>query len=147
VVIFLPYILLGMVKLRCRIDAPSYPCGWMSFHSGITWHAMPVALIIAACAAVVYRARLTYIVAPLAGGWAGLAWYAMPVRIIHPPAFGGHCPDIPILCHDMPLFGLGGLFYWLLPFALWTVLRLVRAVATSARQMRSLPSRQHSSKT
>jgi len=126
-IILVPYVFLGMIKLRCRIDA--YPCGWMSFQPGPTWHIIPVLAAVVGVGWLLYALGLELTVLPLAGGWLALAWYVMPISIIHPPSHGGHCPNVPILCHDMPVMGMGGLFYWLLPFVAWTGVRLVRRIA------------------
>lgn len=123
-IIFMPYVFLGMVKIRCRFDAP-FPCGWMSFTHGVTWHILISAVIVGLTAFTIYRLGLTEAVKPLSGGWLALFWSVLPVQVIHPPPYGGPCPYIPVVCHDLPLFSLGGLFYWLLPFVVWSTVRVV----------------------
>lgn len=122
--IFMPYVFLGMVKIRCRFDAP-FQCGWMSFTHGVTWHILIAAVIVGFVAFAVHRFGLTEAAKPLSGGWLALSWSVLPVTVIHPPSYGGPCPDIPIICHDLPLFALGGLFFWLLPFLVWSTIRTV----------------------
>lgn len=124
VTIFMPYVFLGMVKIRCRFDAP-FPCGWMSFTYGVTWHVLISAVFVGLAAFTIHRLGLTEAVKPLSGGWIALFWSVLPVTVIHPPSHGGPCPYIPLVCHDLPLFSLGGLFYWLLPFVVWSTIRVV----------------------
>jgi len=126
--VFAPYVLLGMVRIRCKFER--FNCGWMSFGGGITWHVLPSAIVIGLIAYVIHRLRLTEAVKPLGGAWLGLLWYALPISVIHPPSHGGPCPSLPIICHDLPFLGLGGLFYWLLPFVLWAAF-LVAAQASA----------------
>lgn len=130
VIIFIPYVILGMVKIRCTFDAP-FPCGWMSFIHGVTWHVIVSAVIVGLVGFVVHRFRLTEAVKPLGGAWLALFWILLPVSVIHPPSHGGPCPRIPVVCHDLPLFSLGGLFYWLLPFFIWSMVRVASQVLSS----------------
>jgi hypothetical protein len=123
-VVFLPYVLLGMVRIRCKFGI-GFNCGWMSFSPGITWHIIPVAIGVSLMAWAISHVRLTEAVKPFSGAWLGLIWYSLPIDVIHPPSHGGPCPNIPIICHDVPLLGIGGLFYWLFPFALWAMFRVV----------------------
>ena len=116
---------LGMVKLRCRF-AEGWPCGWMSFHGGITWHIIPATWIMLSVGVIAWTLNTDRALHPLAGAWLALVWYSLPAWFIHPPSHGGSCPDWPILCHDRPLFGIGGLAYWLAPFIAWTAVRLIR---------------------
>lgn len=126
VVVFLPYVFLGMVKLRCRLGA-GFSCGWMSLHPGVTWHILPTLVVVTALGIVTWKLGLLDAVKPLAGGWLALAWYSLPVSIIHPPTHGGPCPRIAVICHDMPLFGMGGLGWWLLPFVAWAGVTVLRS--------------------
>jgi hypothetical protein len=112
-----------MIRIRCKFDI-GFNCGWMSFSPGITWHIIPAALIIVLIAWSIYHLGMAEAVKPLSGAWLALIWYSLPVGVIHPPSHGGPCPNIPIICHDFPLLGIGGLFYWLLPFVLWAMFRI-----------------------
>ena len=116
---------LGMVKFRCHFGN-GWPCGWMSFYGGVTWHIIPAAWITLSVGLIAWSLNLDRALRPLVGAWLALAWYTLPVGIIHPPSHGGPCPEWPILCHDRPLLGFGGLFYWLAPFVTWTAVRMVR---------------------
>lgn len=120
-----------MIKLRCATGP--YPCGFMSFTGGFTWHwLLGVALFLGGwgLAAVVLGAvrpiawqawmeKLGRGITPCLGLWLAVVWETLPVRIIHPPSHGGPCPDLPIICHDLPFLGFGGLAYWGGPFVLW----------------------------
>lgn len=128
----LPFSVLVMIKLRCSIDA--YPCGFMSFTGGFTWHLLVglviyIGMWILTSIALnlgdssIGRARWMEILGcsstPLLGLWIAVVWEMLPVSVIHPPLFGGPCPSLPIICHDTPLLGFGGLAYWALPFVSW----------------------------
>ena len=127
---FLPCVFLGMIRIRCKFDG--FNCGWMSFSPGITWHIIPAALIIVLIAWTIYHLGMTEAAKPLTGAWLALVWYSLPVSVIHPPSHGGPCPNIPIICHDLPLLGMGGLFYWLLPFVLWAMFRVGAQLVTGS---------------
>ena len=134
---------LFMIKFRCT--AGPYPCGFMSFTGGFSGHWLLGAVLflggwtLAALALSVmsrlawrvWMERLGRGITPLLGLWVAVAWETLPISIIHPPSHGGPCPDLPIICHDLPLLGLGGLAYWGLPFVLWaagtTLVDLMRA--------------------
>ena len=105
----------------------------MSFTGGFTWR-LPVGLVIylglwmlggialhvshslgiLRCVEILGRSSV-----PLLGLSIAVVWETLPISVIHPPAFGGPCPSLPIICHDMPVVGFGGLAYWTLPFVLW----------------------------
>ena len=123
---------LFMIKLRCAVDA--YPCGFMSFTGGFTWHFFAGLLSFAmlwilagvllnmmrASGWLVWMDHLGRAMAPLLGLGIAVVWEILPVTIIHPPYVDGPCPDIPIICHDIPVLGFGGLLYWTAPFMIWT---------------------------
>ncbi len=120
-----------MIKLRCATGP--YPCGFMSFTGGFTWHWLAGAALfllgwglagvaLSALKPIGWRGWLEAVgrgAAPLLGLWLAAAWETLPVRIIHPPSYGGPCPDLPVICHDLSLFGFGGLAYWAVPFVVW----------------------------
>lgn len=125
-----------MVKLRCR-TAP-YPCGFMSFTGGFTWHFLVGVVVFLGAwglsAALLHRVRplgwATWMECvgraggPLLGLWVAVIWETLPVGIIHPPSYGGPCPDLPVICHDLPFLGFGGLLWWTAPFGAWTMVTL-----------------------
>ncbi|GEM_PF-6578736 len=132
--------ILFMVKARCL--GGQYPCGFMSFQGGFTWQILPgIAIMFGGLA--LLAVLLGYIkhvrfpkalhitgksAAPLVGLWLVVLWEILPIHIIHPASHGGICPSIPIICHDMPLFSMGGLFWWPLPFLSWAVILFWRDV-------------------
>jgi hypothetical protein len=134
----IPFSILSMIKLRCTVD--SFPCGFMSFSGGFTWHLFPgligILTLWAVSSAVFNRFRshgwsnwmehLGRLVAPLLGLWVAVLWEVLPVEVIHPPTHGGPCPSIPVICHDTPLLGHGGLMYWPAPFILWLAVCMMR---------------------
>ena len=63
---------------------------------------------------------------PLAGLWLVVFWKVLPAPFIHVPRYGGSCPNIPLLCHDIPLFGFGELLWMSLPFIGWTLWDMYR---------------------
>lgn len=130
-IIFLPYVFLGMIRIRCRFGT-GFNCGWMSFTPGVTWHIIPAAIVVGVVVWLIHYLRMMELVKPLSGAWVGLLWYSLPIAVIHPPSHGGPCPSIPIICHDVPLLGMGGLFYWLLPFVLWTMFRVGAKLMTGS---------------
>jgi hypothetical protein len=125
--------ILVMIKLRCAID--SYPCGFMSFTGGFTWHLLPGlfgftaswmlgAAVLNSMSAIGWfesMERLGRSMAPLLGLWIAVVWEILPVGIIHPHEYGGECPSLPVICHDIPLMGHGGLLYWSAPFGIWSI--------------------------
>jgi hypothetical protein len=129
-----------MIKLRCGID--SYPCGFMSFSGGFTWHVLPGLLGFIACWMLVatilngistigwfeWMEGLGRSTAPLLGLWIAVVWEILPIAIIHPPELGGRCPSLPVICHDVPLMGRGGLLYWSVPFGIWTMATMWRDI-------------------
>jgi hypothetical protein len=136
---------LFMVKLRCAIGP--YPCGFMSFTGGFTWHWLVGAAVFltgwslaSALLAGIRRIgwwrwteRLGRGMTPLLGLWLAVLWEMLPVRIIHPPSYGGPCPDLPVICHDLPLFGFGGLAYWAVPFVMWAAVTMTMDVIAVLR--------------
>jgi hypothetical protein len=50
----------------------------------------------------------------------------VPFQSIHPPNLGGTCPNIPVICHDVPLWGFGGALWWTAPFFAAAVLGITR---------------------
>jgi hypothetical protein len=136
------FAVLGMIKLRCTLS--SAPCGFMSFTGGFTWHFFVALLLFLAVwsagswlgnASVPagwgqWMAVLGRAAAPLIGLWLAVCWETLPVHLIHPPQFGGICPSLPMICHDTPLAGRGGLGFWTAPFALWAMVLLVSDVVT-----------------
>jgi hypothetical protein len=110
----------------------------MSFTGGFTWHFLVGAaafLVTWGFAAALlhqirpvgwttWMERLGRAGAPGLGLWVTVVWETLPVAIIHPPSYGGPCPDLPVICHDLPLLGFGGLLYWTAPFGLWALVTL-----------------------
>lgn len=137
-IICICFSVLFMVKLRCTTG--NYNCGFMSFAGGFTWHLLPGVIafmgswiLLAALLNSLHTLgwfawmdRLGFSMAPLMGLWIALIWEILPVGVIHPPSHGGPCPSIPIICHDIPLMGRGGLLYWTAPFAIWAVVSVWR---------------------
>ena len=125
---------LFMIKLRCSIGA--YGCGFMSLTGGLTWHLIPGLTIFlglwALCAALLNMLRshgwqtwmnhLGRGMTPLLGLSIAVFWEILPVSIIHPPSVDGPCPDLPLICHDIPVMGFGGLLYWTVPFVVWAAM-------------------------
>lgn len=137
---------LFMIKLRCTLA--DYPCGFMSFMGGFTWHFLIGAAIFLGVwgltATILNRLRphgwstwmafLGRAGAPLLGLWVAVIWITLPIGIIHPPSFGGPCPDIPIICHDLPFLGFGGTLWWTAPFLLWSMVTLCADLKRSLQQ-------------
>jgi hypothetical protein len=139
VVIILLSILL-MIKIRCKTGP--FPCGFMSFTGGFTWHIF-IGLLISPFIWVMsalllngvkkkgitnWMRRIGYWSRPLLGLCLAAIWEVLPVSIIHPPDYGGPCPNIPVICHDLPLLGFGGLLYWSLPFVVWAIISTVDGI-------------------
>lgn len=134
----IPFSILAMIKLRCTIDA--YPCGFMSLTGGFTWHFIPgltgfvmvwalSSIVLNTFRGIGWLVWMEYLgrsMVPLLGLWIALLWEILPVSLIHPPSYGGPCPFLPIICHDVPMMGHGGLFYWTTPFALWAGVEIIR---------------------
>jgi len=131
--------ILAMIKLRCSFIGANYPCGFMAFTGGFTWHIL-IGLGaffglwgMGSLVGNAFRPRgwvhwmqfLGRAAAPLMGLWLAVLWEVMPVSVIHPPEHGGSCPLLPVICHDTPLFGLGGLDYWAGPFVVWACVLIV----------------------
>lgn len=126
-VILIPPALWGMIQWRCRIF--EYPCGDI-FFGGISWHfwvtlgLLSASFVFSAIVRSLTRqtkplrelGSLLYAARALAGIWAYVLWVALPISIIHPPRLGGACPNITLVCHDIPLMGFGGGFWWAAPF-------------------------------
>lgn len=135
-----------MIKLRCATGP--YPCGFMSFTGGFTWHWLAGAAVylagwglagatLTAVKPIGWRRCLEALgraATPLLGLWLGVVWETLPVRIIHPPSHGGPCPDLPVICHDLPLFDFGGLAYWAVPFVVWSVVTTAVDVIAMLRE-------------
>jgi hypothetical protein len=138
--------ILFMIKLRCMTEA--YPCGFMSFTGGFTWHLVLGFVVFIAMWALsgavlncVYPINwadwmgiLGRSMIPLVGLWLAVVWEVLPVSLIHPPTHGGPCPFLPIVCHDTPLMGFGGLAYWAGPFVLWAAVFVCRDVKHTIRE-------------
>ena len=126
--------ILFMIKVRCRTGA--YGCGFMSFTGGFTWHIIAGLMVFlgmwALCGAILSCSldggwlfsmdHFGRAMTPLLGLSVAVIWEILPVWLIHPPFVDGMCPDLPIICHDIPLWGYGGLLYWTAPFFIWTVI-------------------------
>lgn len=137
-----------MVKLRCAL-AP-YPCGFMSFTGGFTWHWLVGAalfvggwglasLVLTVARAIdwgVWMEKLGRGMTPLLGLWLAVVWETLPVQVIHPPSHGGPCPNLPVICHDLPLLGFGGLLYWSIPFILWAAVTVGKDLGDVFREDR-----------
>ena len=134
------FAILFMIKLRCMTEA--YPCGFMSFMGGFTWHLLLGFVVFIAMWVLagsvfnsvypigwsVWMGTIGRSIIPLVGLWLAVAWEVLPARVIHPPTHGGHCPFLPIVCHDTPLMGLGGLAYWTGSFVVWAAIFIYRDV-------------------
>jgi hypothetical protein len=143
---------LFMIKLRC-LPGGNYPCGFMSFFGGFTWHffaglVFSVAIWVLSAFFLMKNlgghlvgrmAEVGYWARPLVGLSLAFVWEILPVSIIHPPAQGGPCPNIPVICHDMPFLGYGGLLYWGLPFVIWATFTLYCGIRTELEQFRPTP--------
>lgn len=137
---------LFMIKLRC-LPGGSYPCGFMSFTGGFTWHWVLGAAVflggwglggrlLTAVRPIAWRdwmEKLGRGMAPLLGLWLAVVWETLPIGIIHPPSHGGPCPDLPVICHDIPVLGWGGLLYWTVPFGFWAVSTLCADLRRASR--------------
>jgi hypothetical protein len=142
VLVFTPLILIppalwAMVQWRCKISG-EYQCGH-AFAVGVSWHfwvsLMILATSFASLAIMVSRrhqtrplqelADLLFASRALAGLWAYVVWAEIPGPHIHPPRVGGTC-EIPLFCHDLPLGGLGGGFWWTVPFFAAAALGIAR---------------------
>jgi hypothetical protein len=129
--------ILSGTKIACR--DPDYPCGDMLYASHLP--AETVVAVVAAFAAWLVAAigfrvpagRLALAVRPLAGLWLVVIWKNLPRPFIHVPRFGGGCPDLPLLCHDVPLFGYGELLWMSLPFLAWAAWTGLLAVRRSGK--------------
>ena len=132
---------LFMIKLRCSTG--EYGCGFMSLTGGLTWHLIPglVGFLVlwALCAVILnmvspngwsmWMNRLGRAMTPLLGLGIAVVWEILPVSIIHPPSVDGPCPDLPIICHDIPVMGFGGLLYWTVPFVVWAAMTIWKDVS------------------
>ena len=141
-----PFSILFMIKLRCSIGA--YPCGFMSFAGGLTWHIMLglaayIGLWVISASGLHLVGRsiglwqwidiLGRASAPLSGLWIAVVWESLPIRVIHNPLNGGLCPDLQVVCHDTPLFGWGGLAYWASPLLLWAASTVIYDIVLTMR--------------
>lgn len=115
-------ILVG-TKIEC--STTRYRCGDMLYQSylpAVTVVSVVLAFALWIAAAAVLRVapgRLALSVRPLAGLWLVILWKVLPRPFIHPVGWGGSCPTIPLLCHDVPLLGHGELLWMSLPFLGW----------------------------
>lgn len=149
-VILVPPAVWGMIEWRCKISS-GYDCGDI-FVGGISWHvwaALGILVIGFAFIILMQSLRrhtslahelsdLLYAARALAGIWAYVLWIALPQSIIHPPSAyrGGACPEIPLICHDIPVMGFGGGLWWAGPFfaaAAFGVLRYVLRSTTFSK--------------
>ena len=149
---FTPFIVLPlsvaiMIQWRCKLGF-GYACGFMSFTGGFTYHFWIALLMIVA--GIVLTALLLYFwrreqsvflqlkgvlfaVRALAGVSIYAVWVSLPVPFIHFPDLGGSCPNIPLVCHDIPLLGLGGAFWYIIPFVLLASAGYLRHITQSFR--------------
>lgn len=128
--------ILFMIKMRCKTD--TYGCGFMSFTGGFTWHLFAGLAVFggmwALCGLILSRSvseewqftmnHLGRAMTPLLGLGIAVVWEVLPVSLIHPPFVDGVCPDLPIICHDIPVWGYGGLLYWTAPFFAWATISI-----------------------
>ncbi len=142
--------ILSMIKIRCA--SGDYPCGFMAFTGGFTWHFVPGFFLFVGLwgvASVIGNAfhrigwlrwaeRVGRSGVPLLGLWLAVLWETMPVHYIHPPAVGGVCPSLPVICHDVPVAGRGGLGFWVAPFILWALAVIVWDLLKLAKDGRSV---------
>jgi hypothetical protein len=140
------FAMLFMIKFRCSVAA--YSCWFMSFTGGFTWHVVPGLVAFSAGWIAVsgllnrsrpltlwaWMERVGRSLTPLLGLGIVAVWEVLPVALIHPPSHGGVCPDLPIICHDTPLLGRGGLLYWSVPFVLWAVCTLAADVTRALKE-------------
>jgi hypothetical protein len=138
-------VLVIVIKLRCMID--DYPCGFCGFYGGFTWHFwMGVVTFIGigdGCSPA--PSGSTYGVDYLDGTVRSCC--STLGRVLDssnlgnfttgdysPAQPGGPCPDLPIICHDIPLFGFSGLLYWMVPFALWAVVTVWTDIKQASKE-------------
>jgi hypothetical protein len=139
-IILIPTALWVMDQWRCHISGGF--CGHILI-GGILWHfwaALAILAISFSSLSLVLSSRhrtrpLQELdnrfssIRPLTGLWVWLVWQNVPVESsIHPPNLGGTCPKIPVICHDVPLLGLGGAFWWTAPFFAAAVLGIARYI-------------------
>ena len=129
--------ILFMIKLRCSVT-DEHVCGFMSFTGGFSWHLFVGLLVFLGSWSLasfmlnhaqakgwsVWMDQLGRSMTPLLGLVIAVIWEILPSEVIHPSFDRGSCPDLPIICHDIPLMGLGGLFYWTAPFILWAAVNM-----------------------
>jgi len=137
-ILFLSILL--MIKVRCRLE--SYPCGFMSFTGGFTWHILiglgllPAGWFMFAGLLNNFKRKgvlqwmqiIGFCSKPLLGLSVAVIWEILPVSVIHPPSHGGPCPNIPVLCRDLSMFGFGGLLYWSAPFVIWALFSILNGI-------------------
>lgn len=131
--------LLAGTKYECLTQA--YPCGdilYQSYFPLATGIAIGLSFVVWMVFSVIFSMhpfRLGLTTKPLSGLWFVVFWMNLPRTFIHPPlhdvvcpdrpggvcdiAQRGVCPNIPVLCHDVPLFNHGLLLWMSLPFILW----------------------------
>jgi hypothetical protein len=129
----------AMVQWRCKLSS-RYACGDI-LDDGVSWHLWAALTILATGVTLIagvlsLRQRtgilhelnnLLFASRALAGVWAYVFWASLPIPIIHAPD-NGICPNIPLVCHDIPLAGLGGGFWWAGPFFAASALGMGRYV-------------------
>jgi hypothetical protein len=139
-VILFPPAIWGMIEWRCKISG-GYPCGDI-YIGGISWHfwaslGLLVAsfTLIAIVQSLIRQTKLfgelgnlLYAARAFAGIWAYVFWISLPQSIIHPPTHGGSCPNIPLICHDIPVMGFGGAIFWAGPFIAAAALGIAHCV-------------------
>lgn len=147
-VVLFPPALWGMIQWRCKISG-GYDCGDISI-GGISWHLWAALGLLAfsfAFIAIVHSwtrhtklfdefGKVLYAGRALAGIWGYVFWVALPISIIHPPGLGGICPDIPLVCHDIPVMGFGGGLWWAGPFFSAAAFGLARCTFSRSRVTR-----------
>ena len=135
----IPFSVLFMIQYRCKSSGDSYRCGLMSFEGGLTWHILVGLLLFTFLWALaswvtqhLYNRELSacfndlgYSLSPLLGLWVAVIWETLPRGIIHPVGEGGQCPWLPVICHDVPLWEIGGLTYYAIPFVVWTIVSFI----------------------
>lgn len=144
-VIVVPLAIAVMIQWRCKLGT-GYRCGFMSLEGGFTWHfwaalaAIAAGLVLAALAlprpgrSVLARlAETLHGVRALAGVWLYVVWVSLPVPFIHIPELGGICPRIPLICHDVPVLGLGGAVWYVGPFLILAAAGYLRRLLGGAR--------------
>jgi hypothetical protein len=150
-VIMTPTAWSAMIQWRHKIDLPrAYSSGHV-LAEGVSWHfwaALTILCISFASLALWFSWRqqtgllqalgnLLFASRTLAGIWAYVVWAELPV---HPPT----C-NVPVVCHDVELWGFGGGLWWAGPFLAAAALNIARSLLI-ARERRARPAAEQTSR-